>query len=52
MKALTKTLLNKLDNYMNTETRPLEKSIFNYYFNGSSSDPILDSLEESSRQII
>lgn len=46
MKALTKTLLNKLDNYMNTETRPLEKSIFNYYFNGSSSDSILDSLEE------
>ena len=46
MKTLTKTLLNKLDNYMNTETRPLEKSIFNYYFNGSSSDPILDSLEE------
>jgi len=46
MKTLTKTLLNKLDNFMNTETRPLEKSIFNYYFNGSSSEPILDSLVE------
>jgi len=45
MRTLPKTLLNRLDNYMNTETRPLEKSIFNYYFNGSSSDPILDSLE-------
>ena len=45
MKTLSKTQLNALDNYMNTEARPLEKSIFNYYFNGSSSEPILDSLE-------
>jgi len=45
MKKLTKTLSNQLNSYMNTEARPLEKSIFNYYFNDSSSDDILDSLE-------
>jgi hypothetical protein len=45
MKKLSDTLLNKLNRYMNTEARPLEKSIFNYYFNGSSGDDILDSLE-------
>ena len=45
MKKLSKTLLNQLNSYMNTEARPLERSIFNYYFNDSSSDDILDSLE-------
>ena len=44
MKKVTKTLINKLNSYMNTEARPLERSIFNYYFNDSSSDDILDSL--------
>jgi len=44
MKKLSKTLLSQLTSYMNTETRPLEKSIFNYYFNDSSGDDILDSL--------
>ncbi|GCD10547.1 hypothetical protein [Clostridium tagluense] len=45
MKKLPKTLLNQLNTYMNTEVRPLERSIFNYYFNDSSGDDILDSLE-------
>jgi len=45
MKKLSKTLINHLNSYMNTEARPLERSVFNYYFNGSSSDDILDSLE-------
>ncbi|MBU3128667.1 hypothetical protein LGL55_16200 [Clostridium tagluense] len=45
MKRLPKTLLNQLNTYMNTEVRPLERSIFNYYFNDSSGDDILDSLE-------
>jgi hypothetical protein len=46
MKKISKTLLNQLSGYMNTEARPLERSIFNYYFNDSSCDDILDSLEE------
>lgn len=45
MKKLSKALLNQLNSYMCTEARPLERSIFNYYFNDSSSDDILDSLE-------
>lgn len=45
MKKLSKVLFNQLNSYMNTEARPLERSIFNYYFNDSSSDDILDSLE-------
>ena len=45
MKKLSKTLINRLNNYMNSEARPLERAIFNYYFNGSSCDDILDSLE-------
>jgi len=45
VKKLSKTLLNQLNSYMNTEARPLERSIFNYYFNDSNSDDILDSLE-------
>ena len=46
MKKLSKTLFNRLNNYMNSEARPLERAIFNYYFNNPSSDDILDSLEE------
>lgn len=45
MRILSETLFNQLNSYMNTEARSLEKSIFNYYFNNSSSDNILDSLE-------
>jgi hypothetical protein len=44
MKKLSKTLLNQINSYMNTEARPLERSIFNYYFNDSSGEDILDSL--------
>ncbi|MBU3191833.1 hypothetical protein K9O30_21110 [Clostridium bowmanii] len=46
MKKLSKTLFNHINTYMNAEARPLEKSIFNYYFNDSSVDDILNSLEE------
>ncbi|NNU77861.1 hypothetical protein [Clostridium estertheticum] len=45
MKKLSKTLFEQLNSYMDTDARPLEKSIFNYYFNDSSGDDILDSLE-------
>lgn len=45
MKKLSKTLFNELNSYMNKEARPLEKAIFNYYFNAANCDDILDSLE-------
>lgn len=45
MKELSKTLFSELNSYMNTVARPLERSIFNYYFNKSDGDGILDSLE-------
>ena len=45
MKKLSKTIFEQLNSYMDTDARPLEKSIFNYYFNDSSGDDILDSLE-------
>lgn len=45
MRKLSKTLLNKINSYINAEARPLERSIFNYYFNDSSAEDILDSLE-------
>ena len=45
MKKLSKTLFSKIDSYMNSEARPLERAIFNYNFNTSSADDILDSLE-------
>lgn len=45
MRILSEAIFNKLNSYMNKEARQLEKSIFNYYFNNSSSDNILDSLE-------
>jgi len=46
VKKLSKTLFNQLNSYMNKKARPLESAIFNYYFNDSSGDDILDSLEE------
>jgi hypothetical protein len=45
MKKLLKNTFEQLKRYMDTYARPLEKSIFNYYFNNSSGDDILDSLE-------
>lgn len=46
VKKLSRTLFNQLNSYMNKKARPLESAIFNYYFNDSSGDDILDSLEE------
>ena len=45
MKKVSKTLLEQLDNFINEEARPLEKSLFNYYFNDSSAESVIDSLE-------
>lgn len=45
MKKLTKALFKQLNIYMGTYARPLERSVFNYYFNDSSGDDILDALE-------
>lgn len=45
MKKLSKVLFSQLNSYMLTEARPLERSIFNYYFNEASNDDILNSLE-------
>ena len=45
MKKLSKAIFEQLNRYMGADARPLEKSIFNYYFNDSSDDDILDSLE-------
>lgn len=45
MKNLSKILFNQINDYMCTEARPLERSLFNFYFNGSSSDNVLDELE-------
>jgi hypothetical protein len=45
MRKPSKNLFSKIDIYMNSEARPLERAIFNYYFNDSSADDILDSLE-------
>lgn len=44
MKRLSKALLNQINDYMSTEARPLEKAIFNYYFNDSTADNILSEL--------
>ncbi|GAA0177142.1 hypothetical protein SH2C18_04220 [Clostridium sediminicola] len=46
MKVLTKSLFDKISEYMNEETRPLEKALFNFYFNNSQGKEILDTLEE------
>lgn len=45
MKKVSKTLLNQLNNFINTEARPLEKSLYNYYFNNSSVEDVINSLE-------
>lgn len=45
MKRLSNNFYIRLDNYINSEARSLEKAIFNYHFNESSVDDILDSLE-------
>lgn len=45
MKGMSKDLFDQVNSYMNKEARPLERSIFNYYFNESSENDILDSLE-------
>ena len=45
MKKISKTLLSKINSYMNKEARPLERAIFNNYFNDSGVNAILDSLE-------
>lgn len=45
MKTLSKQIFNEINGFMNTEARPLERSIFNYYFNASNANDILVSLE-------
>lgn len=45
MKKLSKSVFNRLNVYMNKEARPLERDIFNYYFNDGKADNILDSLK-------
>jgi hypothetical protein len=45
LKKISKDLFNEISNYINKEARPLEKALFNYYFNDSSQDEILNSLE-------
>lgn len=45
MKEISKAIFDQLNNYMNTKARPLERSIFNHYFNKSGENDILDSLE-------
>lgn len=45
MKKISKTVLSNLNIYMNKVARPLERAIFNYYFNDTSAEDILDSLE-------
>ena len=45
MKTLSKKIFNEINGFMNREARPLEKSIFNYYFNNANADDILVSLE-------
>lgn len=46
MKKLPKNLFNEIKAYMNKEARLLENAIFNYYFNDSNGDDIVDMLEE------
>jgi len=46
MQKLSKELFNEIKVYMNKESRPLERAIFNYYFNDSNGDDILDMLEK------
>ncbi|WP_353093352.1 hypothetical protein [Tissierella praeacuta] len=46
MQKLSKEAFNEIKAYMNAGIRPLEKAIFNYYFNDSNGEDILDMLEE------
>lgn len=46
MQKLSKEAFNEIRDYMNKEVRPLEKAIFNYYFNDSNDEDILDMLEK------
>lgn len=50
MKKLSANLFKQLKDYMDSDARPLERSIFNYYFNDSSSEGILNSLEAFQNQ--
>lgn len=45
MKRLSKSVFDRLNEYMNKEARTLERDIFNYYLNDGSADNILDSLK-------
>ncbi|WMM23772.1 hypothetical protein RBU61_12655 [Tissierella sp. MB52-C2] len=46
MQRLSKEAFDEINSYMNKEARGLEKAIFNYYFNDSNDDDILDMLEK------
>lgn len=46
MKKLSKETFNEIQSYINKKARPLESAIFNYYFNYSNSEDLLDMLEE------
>lgn len=46
MLKLSKEDFIEISSYINKEARDLEKAIFNYYFNDSNGDDILDALEE------
>ncbi len=46
MKTVSKELFTQLGNYMNKKSRSLEKALFNYYFNNSNGEDILDALEK------
>jgi hypothetical protein len=45
MKKLSKEAFDEIASYINKEARGVEKAIFNYYFNDSNDDDILDMLE-------
>ncbi|MDR7856764.1 hypothetical protein [Tissierella sp.] len=46
MRQLSKRTFNEINSYMNKEARGLERAIFNYYFNDTNGDDILDMLEK------
>ncbi|NBI05590.1 hypothetical protein [Senegalia massiliensis] len=46
MKKLSENVFNRLNRYMNKESRPLERDIFNYYFNDGDADNVLNSLKQ------
>lgn len=46
MKKLSKSLFNRISEYMIKEARPLERAIYNFYFNNSDGKDLLDALEE------